>query len=81
MKYDKNTFECVFKGDHIWFPNYVNFSPPSFGMVRRNWIFKQAFPKKGSSICNKKSWDSMKEDRVIFTYDEELRILTKMEDK
>ena len=78
---DKNTFECVFKGDHIWFPNYVNFNPPSLGMVRRNWIFQQEFPNKSSSICSKKSWAFMKEDMVIFTYNEETKILTKMENK
>jgi hypothetical protein len=81
MKDNKNTFECVFRGDHIWFPNYVHFSPQSFGMVRRNWIFQEAFPDKSSSICSEKSWDFFKEDRVLFTYDEELKILTKVEDK
>ena len=78
---DKNIFECVFKGDHIWFPNYVYYGPPSWGMRRRKMIFKQAFPDKDSSICNNESWESLKKDALLFTYDEKLKILTELEDK
>ena len=81
MNQKKNTFECVFKGDHIWFPNYVYFSPPSLGMQRRSWIFKQAFPCKGSSICTRESWENIKEDKVTFVYDEQTKKLTKLEEK
>ena len=81
MKDNKNTFECVFRDDHIWFPNYVHFSPQGFGFHRRGFIFKQAFPDKSSSMCSSEMWDKMEQDRVLFTYDEELKILTKVEDK
>tara|TARA_R110001606_G_scaffold343232_1_gene491795 strand:+ start:285 stop:530 length:246 start_codon:yes stop_codon:yes gene_type:complete len=78
---DKNTFECVFKGDHIWLPNYVHYGPPSWGMKRRQMIFKQAFPNKDSSICNKESWESLEKDKEIFIYDEKSKKLTKLENK
>ena len=81
MKRGKYVFECVFKGDHIWFPRYIHHSPPSHGFHRRGFIFKQAFPDKSSSMCSSEMWDEMEQDRVLFTYDEELKILTKVEDK
>lgn len=71
---DKNIFECIIIDDHIWFPNYVCYGPPSYGMQRRKSIFKKAFPKFESSICSKSSWDKLRKNhrdkRKVFKYDE-----------
>ena len=42
---DKNIFECIIKDNHIYFPDYVVWGPPSHGMQRRQHIFKQAYMK------------------------------------
>jgi hypothetical protein len=77
----KNIFECVMVGDHIWFPNFIHYAPQSFGFQRRKWIFQQAFPEKTSSICSTESWNKIKENRVVFAYDEKTKTLTKQENK
>jgi hypothetical protein len=76
---DKNIFECIIINDHIWFPNYVYYGPPSHGMQRRSAIFKKAFPSLGSSICTKHSWEKLRKnnwnERKVFKYDEDTRKL------
>jgi len=76
---DKNIFECIVIDNHIWFPNYVCYGPPSYGMQRRKLIFKKAFPKLESSICSKSSWDSLRkkhwDKRKVFKYDEDTKEL------
>lgn len=82
---DKNIFECIFLNDHIWFPNYVCWGPPSYGHQRRKWIFQQRFPKKESSISSKETWDNLRKKHPnkirIFEYDEKLKQLNEIDKK
>ena len=79
---DKNTFECIFLNNHIWFPNYVIWGPPSHGHQRRKYIFKQAFPTLESSITSKQSWkdllDKHSDKRKLFKYDDAKKKLTEI---
>jgi hypothetical protein len=76
---DKNIFECIIINDHIWFPNYVYYGPPSYGMQRRKTIFKKEFPSRESSICSKNSWEKLRKNhwdkRKVFKYDEDTKAL------
>jgi len=76
---DKNIFECFIINDHIWFPNYVCYGPPSHGMQRRKVIFKKEFPHLESSICNKSSWENLRRnkwsERKVFKYNEDTQEL------
>ena len=76
---DKNIFECFIIDGHIWFPNYVCYGPPSYGMQRRKAIFKKEFPHLESSICNKKSWENLRRnkwsERKVFKYNEDTQKL------
>ena len=76
---DKNIFECFIINDHIWFPNYVCYGPPSHGMQRRKLIFKKEFPHLESSICNKSSWENLRRnkwsERKVFKYNEDTQEL------
>lgn len=79
---DKNIFECIFKENHIWFPNYVVWGPPSHGHQRRKHIFKKAFPELESSISSDFSWKNLRrrhdEKRKIFKYDDVTSTLTEI---
>tara|TARA_R110001592_G_scaffold71619_8_gene218850 strand:- start:1140 stop:1607 length:468 start_codon:yes stop_codon:yes gene_type:complete len=79
---DKNIFECIFKGNSIWFPNYVVWGPPSHGHQRRKHIFSQSFPEKESSISTSNSWKVLRkrhdDKRRIFKYDEETKTLNEI---
>lgn len=80
---DKNIFECIFLAEHIYFPDYVFYGPPSYGMQRRKNIFKIAFPNIESSILTKKSWVEIKkkhfDKRKTFKWSPEAKTLTEVE--
>lgn len=79
---DKNVFECIILENHIWFPNYVYWGPPSVGHQRRKALFKTKFPDMESAISTKDTWDRLrkkhKNKRRIFRYDEESRTLNEI---
>ena len=79
---DKNIFECVFKDNKIWFPNYVVWGPPSHGHKRRKQIFSQSFPNTVSQISTSNSWSVLRkrhnDKRRIFKYDETTKTLNEI---
>lgn len=80
---NKNIFECIIVNDHIWFPNYVFWGPPSAGHQRRKKIFKDAFPNMESSISTYHTWKNLRkkqrDERRIFKYDENIKQLTEID--
>jgi hypothetical protein len=79
---DKNIFECIVKDNHIYFPDYVIWSPPSHGMQRRQHIFKLAFPEMESSINSSFRWKTLRkrhyEKRRLFEYKEDTKLLSEI---
>ena len=79
---DKNTFECIFIENDIWFPDYVMWTPKSHGLQRRDHFFKQKFPQMNRHISSTHDWSRISkkhwDKRKIFSYDTATRTLTEI---
>ena len=79
---DKNIFECIIKDNHIYFPDYVIWGPPSHGIQRRQHIFKQVFPEMDSSISSSFRWKTLRkrhyDKRRLFKYKEATKLLSEI---
>ncbi|MAA78123.1 MAG: hypothetical protein CL916_02600 [Deltaproteobacteria bacterium] len=79
---DKNTFECIFINNEIWFPDYIMWTPKSDGLIRRDYFFKQKFPQMNRHLSSTNDWNKISkkhwDKRRIFSYDTATRTLAEI---